>query len=384
MKKPLSLYIHIPFCVRKCAYCDFLSFPADAREREQYLDALICEIRTFAPSVADRTVVSVFLGGGTPSLLTETQLKRLMDAVYAGFSLQSDAEITIEANPGTLTAHKLFCLAKMGINRLSLGLQSARNEELRLLGRIHTYEEFLDTYRLAGEAGFENINVDLMSALPGQTFAAWQETLERVAALSPAHISAYSLMIEEGTPFFETYHEEDEKRRRGEATALLPDEDTERKMYRWTDQFLREQGYVHYEISNFAKPGMECVHNIGYWIRREYAGFGLGAASLLEECRFTNTTDRNAYRKQGRSAQKVQKLTEEDRMEELMFLGLRMMSGVEKKRFLAKTGVPVHKPYGDVISLLRSQGLLEEDEDYLRLTARGIDLGNYCMAQFLL
>lgn len=384
MSEPLSLYLHIPFCVRKCAYCDFLSFPADERIRETYLEALTKEIRVFAPSVSDRRVVSVFLGGGTPSLLSEAQIAGLLSAVFSCYNVEKDAEITLEANPGTLTAAKLSCWNQAGVNRLSLGLQSANDRELALLGRIHTWRDFLESFSLARDAGFDNINVDLISALPGQTLDSWEETLQTVLALSPEHISAYSLMIEEGTPFFERYHLEDERRRRGEVTSVLPDEDVERQMYDLTDRMLGKQGYRRYEISNYAKPGRESIHNIGYWIRRDYAGFGLGAASLCNGSRSVNPSELNIYLEKGRDGEQTQRLSREDCMEELMFLGLRLTDGVEKERFFRETGVPVEEPYGDVIRQLEAQGLLEEDERFLRLTKRGLDLSNYCMAQFLL
>ncbi len=395
MKKPISLYLHIPFCVQKCLYCDFLSFPAGEEIKDRYLQALIREIMESAGRAKDRQVVSVFLGGGTPSILTAGQTEELLGAVRESYRIKSGAEITIEANPGTVTKEKLDCYRRAGINRISFGLQSARDEELRLLGRIHTYREFLESFRLAEKAGFDNINVDLICALPMQTLESWMETLKKTAALKPAHISAYSLIIEEGTPFYDRYHQEDVLRAAGERTGTLPGEETEREMYRQTVRFLEAEGYRHYEISNYGIPGRESIHNIGYWTRREYLGFGLGAASLLRECRWKNTEDLSRYLQRfsgeapGEEAchdvrEELDRLTGEDCMEEMMFLGLRMMEGVSKKRFLRETGVPVRQVYGQVIDLLKAQKLMEEDGEFLRLTPRGIDLSNYCMGQFLL
>ena len=271
-KRCLELYIHIPFCVKKCDYCDFLSAPADRRMQKAYVDALLREIQGYGhpegKNAAFPTVSSVFIGGGTPSILEGSDIGRIMDQARENFRISPDAEITIETNPGTLTAKKLQAYRNAGINRLSLGLQSADERELRVLGRIHTYEEFLESYRLARQAGFSNINVDLMFAIPGQTCEGWLRNLRTVAELEPEHISAYSLIVEEGTPF-------------ADRELDLPDEDTEYRMYEDTAAVLAEYGYRQYEISNYAKPGYSCRHNIGYWNRTQYLGLGLGAASLI-------------------------------------------------------------------------------------------------------
>ena len=319
MKKELELYIHIPFCVRKCAYCDFRSAPAGRKVQAQYVDRLLEEIQKAAPLAEDYEVVSAFFGGGTPSILPEEEIGRVMDLLHRQFDWKADAEVTIEANPGTVDGRKLDAYRSCGINRISFGLQSADNEELQKLGRIHTWEQFLKSYEAARTAGFTNINVDLMSALPGQTRKSWQETLQKVLVLNPEHISAYSLIIEEGTPFYEKYADHPE---------LLPPEDEERQMYYDTKRILAEQGYERYEISNYARKGYACRHNLGYWSRRDYKGFGLGASSLLNSVRSTVQEDLTEYLR-GNFAGSNEHLSEQDIREEYFFLGLRKMEGVD-------------------------------------------------------
>ena len=319
MKKELELYIHIPFCVRKCAYCDFRSAPAGREVQAQYVDRLLEEIREAAPLTEDYEVVSAFFGGGTPSILPEEEIGRVMELLHRQFDWKADAEVTIEANPGTVDGRKLDAYRSFGINRISFGLQSADNEELQKLGRIHTWEQFLESYEAARTAGFTNINVDLMSALPGQTRKSWQETLQKVLVLNPEHISAYSLIIEEGTPFYEKYADHPE---------LLPPEDEERQMYYDTKRILSEQGYERYEISNYARKGYACRHNLGYWSRRDYKGFGLGASSLLNSVRSTVQEDLTEYLR-GNFAGSNEHLSEQDIREEYFFLGLRKMEGVD-------------------------------------------------------
>ncbi len=293
--RELEIYVHIPFCVRKCAYCDFLSAPASSAEQERYVEALIREIEMF-PYKKEYRVSTVFLGGGTPSILAEGMIARILRAIRENFPhREAPGEITIECNPGTASREKLEEYRQAGINRISIGLQSADDAELALLGRIHTWTDFLETYRLARAAGFENINIDLMSALPGQSVASWERTLERVLALRPEHISAYSLIIEEGTPFYQRYHDDDVRRERGDPPVSLPSEEEERAMYRLTERLVGGQGMHRYEISNYALPGYECRHNIGYWTGVEYVGFGLGASSLLHHTRYRNTECMEAY-----------------------------------------------------------------------------------------
>lgn len=369
-KKELEIYIHIPFCVQKCAYCDFLSAPADEAVRERYIDALKEEIRQQKSFGSEYKVISIFIGGGTPSILEGAQIAEILKEIRNYFAVEADAEITIECNPGTLSEDKLSCYKKSGINRLSLGLQSADNQELKLLGRIHTYEEFLESFSLARKVGFGNLNVDLMSALPGQTKESWQETLRQVIALNPEHISAYSLIIEEGTPFYERY------KPGGQEEYLLPDEDLERQMYYDTGDILGAAGYERYEISNYAKPGFECRHNLGYWERREYLGLGLGASSLIKGVRYQNHKKLSAYLKGDYTHEEVQKLTRREEQEETMFLGLRKAEGV----LLTEELLEVYK---GTLQRLQQKGLLLWEGGRVRLTDLGIDVSNYALAEFL-
>ncbi len=388
----MELYFHIPFCVRKCYYCDFLSAPADDATKAAYMKALRRETLRRAQEysggngkqdAADKDVVtSVFIGGGTPSAVAAEEIASLLHTVRECYPLAEDAEITIEVNPGTVDAGKLAVYKKAGINRLSIGLQSADDAELAAIGRIHTWQQFLDTYELAVKAGFSNINVDIMSTLPGQSLKSYCDTLHRVLALNPqpAHISAYSLILEEGTELWE---------REGRGEISLPDEDTDRLMYAETKRILAAAGYERYEISNYAKPGFACRHNCGYWIREEYAGFGIGAASLFQERRFCNTRHMDVYlRDPVGCREEVQTLTEEERMEETLFLGLRMTAGVSAREFERQFGTSLTAVYGSVIAENLRDGLLvwqpSGEDRRLALTERGLDVSNYVMAQFLL
>lgn len=364
--RPLELYVHIPFCIKKCLYCDFRSAPASREERGKYVADLCRQIPTYREMAEDYQVVSIFIGGGTPSILEGGQIAAVVGAIRDVFRLDKDAEITIEMNPGTVTKEKLKAYQEAGINRLSIGLQSAENAELKILGRIHTYEEFLTTYLLAREMGFKNMNVDLMSAIPGQTAAGWEKTLRKVAGLRPEHISAYSLIIEEGTPFYETYGEG-----RDRGTVPLPVEEEEREMYWSTEEILYEYGYRRYEISNYAFPGYECRHNLGYWNRTEYLGLGIGAASLLDNQRWEY-------------GEKPVRLSVQEQMEETMFLGLRKMEGVSKTMFARTFGHRMEEVYEEVLKKMYEMGLMEEAGDFVRLTKRGTDVSNAVMCEFLL
>ena len=416
----LELYIHIPFCVRKCAYCDFLSFPSGEEERERYVECLTEEIEE-AGAVSGRYVVTaIFLGGGTPSVLTPEQTKGILEAVKKSFYVAEDAEITTEANPGTADGNKFRAWKQAGINRLSFGLQSTENKELQCLGRIHTMEDFLESYQAAREAGFDNINIDLMSALPGQTVSSWEKTLRTVVKLRPEHISADSLIIEEGTPFYRLFggdgdEMEEQKRRQTLGIPDLPDEDAERRMYYETERILKEAGYHRYEISNYAKPGYECCHNKGYWTGTEYLGLGLGASSYVNRRgeiplsgetkkedgrerqmeRRSNIRDFKTYlslsREDFRAERQVAEreiLTEQARMEEFMFLGLRLTEGISEERFFRLFGRSLDDVYGKVLNELTCQELIEQyerdDTVFWRLTKRGIDVSNYVLAEFLM
>lgn len=371
---PLELYVHIPFCVRKCQYCDFLSGPSDEETKDRYIEALLKEIRA-AEHTEDYEIVSVFIGGGTPSALKAEAIASIMRTLQEQFFFCEDAEVTIEANPGTVDLEKLTIYRNVGINRLSLGLQSTDAEELKLLGRIHSYEEFLKSYEWAREAGFSNINIDLMFAIPGQTGEAWRQHLYQVAELNPEHISAYSLIIEEGTPF-------------AEQNLDLPDEDTEYQMYEDTAEILERYGYRQYEISNYAKQGYMCRHNAGYWQHREYLGFGLGASSLYRGMRFSNTRRMQEYLKESRNPDQIRKdvtvLSRNERIEEFMFLGLRMTEGISEKKFEENFDVRLMDVYGDILQKYEETGFMEHIETKWRLTRKGIHVSNHILADFLL
>lgn len=409
--KELELYLHIPFCERKCAYCDFLSAPADLPVRISYIKKLQEEIAYYGAQYGEYQVSSIFFGGGTPTILEGYQLAAILETVKEHFNITTDAEITVECNPGTLTAVKAEKLVQAGFNRISMGLQSADDRELQLLGRIHNFAQFLESYDLARKAGFRNINVDLMSALPGQTLKSWQDTLQKVTALRPEHISAYSLIIEEGTPFYERFAEDERIREEGGHPRLLPEEDVERQMYELTETFLHTKGYERYEISNYAKPGYECRHNCGYWTRKDYLGLGLGASSLVEHQRFQNTSDLKTYLEQEYSPQcegqhehiaetiqlqeetgltqtghhiHIETLDKKSEMEEFMFLGLRLMAGISRQQFEKKFQVTLNSVYGEVLRKLKGEQLIEEVAGYVRLTEHGIDVSNYVLAEFLL
>jgi len=403
LPRPLySLYLHIPFCVKKCRYCDFLSGPQDEETRERYTRALINEIKMQTICPTGSPVDTVFFGGGTPSVLSGSQIDRIMEALHSFFSIQEDAEISMETNPGTADDEKLRVLKTAGINRLSLGVQSMHDRELALLGRIHTAGQARQTFEKARKAGFDNINIDLMSALPGQSLESWADTLEQAVRWAPEHISAYSLIIEEGTPFAAMYE--------NGSLPTLPDEDTDREMYHYTGSFLAEHGYQRYEISNYALPGRECRHNSGYWTGHPYLGLGIGAASYVNGTRFSNCTDLREYlevlgRQKDRAdateqtdkAKQAEKtgiaslirtdlhsLSAEEQMEEFMFLGLRMTKGVRSAVFTERFGKSIEQVYGRILERHISQGVLEKTPGGYRLTDRGVDVSNYVLADYLL
>ena len=394
MKNELELYIHIPFCVKKCAYCDFLSAPGTANIQEEYMKALQKEIIAYSQEMKEYVVTSIFLGGGTPSIIASRLMNALFDTLHEAFVIEEGAEITIEVNPGTVVKEKLDTYHAIGINRISIGLQSTNNEELQCLGRIHTFEEFLATYKAARSAGFNNINVDLISAVPGQTCESWRHTLQTVAKLQPEHISAYSLIIEEGTPFYERYNINSEVK-----YPSLPTEETDRQMYEDTQLMLKEYGYHRYEISNYAKEGYECKHNIGYWKRKEYLGLGIGSASLLNHTRFSKLTSIKEYLNKStymelemfKEAVTVnrERLSLREETEEYIFLGLRMVEGIILTPELLEN-------YKDIIVKYEKEEMLEivkekqvdcisQKYQYprLKLTDKGISVSNYILAEFL-
>lgn len=377
MSGGMELYLHMPFCVRKCAYCDFLSFPSGAKTQRMYAKRLMEDIDVMGKRYGEIPVETIFIGGGTPSVPDSGLIVEIMERVRHAFHVADGAEISMEANPGTVTREKLTDYRKAGINRLSFGLQSANDRELKLLGRIHTWAEFLESFTLARECGFANLNIDLMSALPGQTCESWKETLSRVTDLDPEHISAYSLIIEEGTPFGERYGSE-------EGRKLLPDEDSEREMYHETKRFLKDCGYERYEISNYAKPGRECRHNIGYWTGVPYLGLGLGASSYLDGCRFTVNPDMKQYleEKPGMFTD-IEKLTKKDMDEEFFYVGLRMTAGVSLSEFERRFGISAKEVYPGLMETFVKEKAARFEGDRFVLTDYGLDVSNYIMAQFL-
>ena len=377
MSGGMELYLHMPFCVRKCAYCDFLSVPSGAKTQRMYAKRLMEDIGVMGKRYGEIPVETIFIGGGTPSVPDSGLIVEIMEHVRHAFHVVDGAEISMEAKPGTVTLEKLTDDRKAGINRLSFGLQSANDRELKLLGRIHTWAEFLESFTLARECGFANLNIDLMSALPGQTCESWKETLSRVTDLDPEHISAYSLIIEEGTPFGERYGSE-------EGRKLLPDEDSEREMYHETKRFLKDCGYERYEISNYAKPGRECRHNIGYWTGVPYLGLGLGASSYLDGCRFTVNPDMKQYleEKPGMFTD-IEKLTKKDMEEEFFYVGLRMTAGVSLSEFERRFGISAKEVYPGLMETFVKEKAAHFEGDRFVLTDYGLDVSNYIMAQFL-
>ncbi len=354
MKKNLEIYIHIPFCVKKCDYCDFLSASSNEQTMISYVSNLIREIHLSKNTMQNYEVSSIFFGGGTPSILDGKLIKSIMNEIRNNCDIDKNAEITIECNPGTLDETKLKSYRDAGINRLSIGLQSANDGELKAIGRIHTWQQFTDNYELARNSGFENINIDIMSALPHQTIQSYKETLDKVLSLKPEHISAYSLIVEEGTPLYTKVKTTPE---------ILPKEDDEREMYYLTKRMLADEGYFRYEISNYSKPGYECQHNIGYWKRTDYLGIGIGSASLIDEVRYNNTRnikDYMIFNELSEIRTNIEALTKEEQMEEFMFLGLRMMSGISKELFEEGFQIKYEEIYGKITEKLVSEGLLEQ------------------------
>ncbi len=387
MKNNLSLYVHIPFCVKKCLYCDFLSFPANEDLIKSYFEALRREIVISSPEFVDYDVRSIFFGGGTPSFVDAKEICDTLRLIKQRFNVSADAEISIEANPASAMREKLFSYREAGFNRLSIGAQSLNDDELKKLGRVHDSRMFYETYENARKAGFDNINIDIMSALPDQSLESYLATVKKVISLKPEHISAYSLIVEEGTPFYDM-------------ELSLPSEELDREMYHETKSLLAENGYHRYEISNYALNAQtECFHNKVYWKRGNYLGLGLGASSMVKNTRWNNITDMGQYKRAFESdaaldyKENVQELSKEEQMEEFMFLGLRLVEGVDLDRFKDCFDRDIYDVYSETIEKYIGMGLLEtydslnEDGNMahkLRLTDRGLDVSNTVMADFLL
>ncbi len=379
--KQLGIYIHIPFCVQKCLYCDFISGPATNNTKRNYVNSLLKEVELC--NLAQEYVVdTVFIGGGTPSVISGDLIKGILCKLKERFKFTTDCECTIEVNPGTVDPEKLRIYREAGINRLSIGLQSCNDNELKILGRIHNYKAFEETFAAARQAGFDNINVDLMSSIPEQTEESFIRSLQKIIKLEPEHISVYSLIVEEGTPFYEM-------------DLNLPDEDTERQIYYKTGQILKEHGYDQYEISNYAKPGKECRHNIRYWKCNEYIGFGVAAASYFNGVRWKNTEDINDYMNYMQGVGNIEDmkcdsfysekeiLTQEEQCAEFMFMGLRMNQGVSAEEFCNRFGFVPEEKYGEIITKHIKNDLLVKEENCIRLTDKGRDVCNFVMADFL-
>lgn len=378
MSKEIGLYIHIPFCKSKCHYCDFNSHAGKEALIEPYFHALLQELGYWSHKLSGQTVKTVFIGGGTPSLVEPRHIYELMNTCSRSFHLDKGAEISMESNPGTLSYEKLISYKVSGINRLSMGLQAWQDRLLRAIGRIHTREEFMENFQLAVKAGFRNINVDLMFGLPGQTLQDWMETVGNMVKLGVAHLSCYSLKIEEGTLFGE----------RCESGLLeTVDDELDRRMYHEAVEKLDAFGYGQYEISNFTRPGMECRHNLIYWKAEEYLGVGAGAHSYLDGRRFNNTEGVVQYigkaARPEELAENAQEIDREESMGEYMLLGLRLLEGVSATQFEERYGTPLEAAFGKQLAKLERKQLLEREGNFVRLTSLGLDLANEVFVEFV-
>lgn len=378
MNSVKGIYIHIPFCVKKCNYCDFLSYPATGEEQNRYTECLVREITCadYLLEHSERRADTIFFGGGTPAILSLSNLDQIFSAIYNTFQVESSAEITIECNPGTADYDKFEAYRRFGVNRISFGVQSASGQELNILGRIHSFQHAVKSVQHARKAGFSNLNVDVMSAIPGQTKESYQDTLKRILALEPEHISAYSLIIEEGTPFYDLYHKEPPV-----------DEDTDREMYAATKQILADAGYERYEISNYAKPGYECRHNLKYWSGDDYIGFGLGAGSRIGNKRYRNIEEPHLFEnktKNGESAAVLEEiLDQKNQMSEFFILGLRKTKGVSLREFEQLFFCSPFEVYGETIQKFIEYGLLVRTGQQLQFTDRGLDISNFVLQEFI-
>jgi len=387
--KPMGIYIHIPFCAKKCEYCDFVSYDKKEDKIDEYMECLIKEIQSVGIQNKQDVeegkdelleIQTIYIGGGTPSFLKEEKIEQIMNTVKENYAIAQNCEITIEVNPGTVTKEKLYKYFDLGINRISIGLQSIQEHVLRTIGRIHDYETFEQTYQLARNCGFQNINVDLMIGLPKQNLSDVQKSIEQVVKIKPEHISVYSLILEEGTRL---------KRRIEEGELSLPKEDVERKEYWTVKNMLEEAGFIHYEISNFAKPGKESKHNLDCWEQKEYLGFGVGAHSYTDGIRYSNTASVDMYIsniKENKPENNFifhEKQDDEAKKKEYMLLGLRKIRGVEISKFKEKFGEnPVFYYHMELDQLVRDE-LVEVEDDQIYLTNRGIDVANFVWEKFV-
>lgn len=397
-RKNLGLYIHIPFCHAKCPYCDFYSQSgADESLMERYTDALLLQMEDYASACDTYNIDTVFIGGGTPTALPVTFMQDIISGIRRNFHLHKNAEFTMEANPATVSSAALQTYRKLGVNRLSLGLQSANEDELSALSRIHSADDFLGSYKLARSAGFENINVDIMYGIPLQTAESFARTLDFVTALDPEHLSLYGLKIEEGTPFF-----------RQKDTLVLPDEDTEADMYLDAIRYLNVKDYRHYEISNFAKPGFECRHNLKYWNCEEYLGLGCAAHSYFGNMRFSTKRDLGLYIdameaditngglltsdgsalcddaiRKAQPTEEMYTLSDNERIGEYIMLRLRLTDGISSSEFEKRFNLNFDALYGRRLNIYINGGFMQYDGDRYSFTPKGMYVSNYILSTIL-
>lgn len=374
----ISLYIHIPFCAQKCLYCDFPSFARKDHLRKAYIEALNKEIISLREKNNNLEINTIFIGGGTPSVLEANELECLLKEV-AKLNMAKDIEYSMECNPGNLTEEKLEVMKKYGVNRISMGLQAKQDNLLKGLGRIHNYKTFKENFLLAKKVGFNNINVDLMFGLPNQSLNEWEETLREIISLEPAHISAYSLIIEEGTAFYNLYENDKLK---------LPTEEEERKMYHLAKKILEENGFNQYEISNYAKEGKECRHNLAYWNMDNWIGVGSAAASYINGKRIKNISSVEEYinsiKDKGEAVEEIINNSKNDNMEEFMFMGLRKINGIDENEFKNRFSMNINDVYGEILNKYIGEGLLIRESGRIFLSEKGIEISNVIMADFLL
>ncbi|EDT79654.1 radical SAM family heme chaperone HemW [Clostridium perfringens] len=374
----ISLYIHIPFCAQKCLYCDFPSFARKDHLRKAYIEALNKEIISLREKHNNLEINTIFIGGGTPSVLEADELECLLKEV-AKLNMAKDIEYSMECNPGNLTEEKLEVMKKYGVNRISMGLQAKQDNLLKGLGRIHNYKTFKENFLLAKKVGFNNINVDLMFGLPNQRLNEWEETLREIISLEPAHISAYSLIIEEGTAFYNLYENDKLK---------LPTEEEERKMYHLAKKILEENGFNQYEISNYAKEGKECRHNLAYWNMDNWIGVGSAAASYINGKRIKNISSVEEYinsiNEKGEAVEEIINNSKNDNMEEFMFMGLRKINGIDENEFKNRFSMNINDVYGEILNKYIDEGLLIRESGRIFLSEKGIEISNVIMADFLL
>ena len=369
--KQIGIYIHIPFCIKKCYYCDFISYPDKKEFIEKYIDTLIQEIKS---QKKENIVKTIYIGGGTPSCISEKYIEKIIKEIKNNFNVIENAEITIEINPGTVNEEKIKYYKKIGINRISIGMQSCNDKILKKLGRIHSFEQFKNTYKLARKSGFNNINIDAMIGLPNQTLKDIDELVKNINELKPEHVSVYSLILEEGTILEDKIAKNEE---------ILPEEDLERTMYWNIKKELEKLGYIHYEISNFSKKGYESKHNSDCWNQEEYLGFGVAAHSYYDRERFSNENTIEKYINNYKSKIIHEKQSTDKQESEYMLLGLRKIKGISIEEYKHKFEKNPLIQYKTILEKLREEGLIDFNEQFIYLTNKGIDLANLVWQEFI-